>query len=455
MYFYTSQGSPNTKPLAWPKLFQQGPAFPAQEHFMADPARFVYVGAAVRTGKTWSAIRKALGRIRVEIKANPRKLKRYWFIAPTHHENIAQKIELNELIPDHQIDRTKQRGDRRWKDLKHGHGALWLKGNALIEFKSSERPESLVSASVEGIQWTEIARSKQLAWGNARTRLSNTNGWLIADTSPYGRCWFYQQIWEPAREKLLPTTSCYTWTAHDSPFISEEEIEAARISLPSDLFRRDYEADWSSLRGQIYSNFQTSSHVLDKPPFRPEEVVIGVDLNTAATRYAAFVVLLVGGWYKDPMGCLHRRAHVAKEYTRSIGLDYEGYAHDIVQEVLALKQHYPKVKVVIDPSVHNEFKAMIRARGVRLILGKNSIQQGIRTMGSALSVRLDGLPLLSVDPGCENWLNEIRSYTWIQDPKGVLLEVPDKSEGSDDLMDATRYACMEIFSNRSPWSQIR
>lgn len=433
---------------ASPALDAFQPSFDKQQAFYDDPSRFSLAGAGVRTGKTYSAARKFLRRVLAESPS--KRLRTYWVLGPTYDEVIAQKIELSDLIPDYLVDWKRQKRDHRFRDIKTGTGKVFLKGGALIEFKSAGRPEGLVARKIDGVWWTEIARSKQAAWPNVRSRLSNTNGWLIADTSPMGRCWFYHDVWKPTLDGTFPESRAHHWTCEDSPHIPDSEVQEARESLSPEFFKRDYLASWDSFSGQIYPTWDRAIHMQENHA-QGLKWIVGADLNTGE-QPASFVVAKVWGSYRTPNGRKIPRVHIEREYYERIGLDFEGYAHTL-SNAIAEKRKHGVAKLVIDPSMHNEFKHNLRAAGVTPWNADNGRMEGIRTVGSLLQVRSDGAPLLTADPSCVNLAEEFEGYAWKRTSSGVVTEEPDKS-GADHLMDALRYACMEIY-DRGTAKQMR
>jgi hypothetical protein len=409
----------------WASLLRFAPAFPAQAAFCADPRRIVVANAAIRTGKTYAAAPKFLARVRAELRKPG--FKTYWVIAPTYEEGIAQKIELARLIPPHCVDARLQGNDSRWRNLKQGGGKVWLKGNALIEFKSAERSEGLVARKVHGVWWTEIARSKYAAWPNVRGRLANTMGWLIADTSPFGHSWFYNDILKPA----LPDVGVHRWTALDSPFIPRAEVEAARLSLPKAFFERDYMASDDVFMGQIY-DLDDALHVRAAPPFNPSHAFVVADVNTTSTHPAEFIWALADG------EGVNARAWIEGAYRRNIGADYALYAQDIARHVAELKARYPRVVFVLDPSAHGELKQRLRLHGVSITLAENDVLAGIRTLGSALMPGAAGVPRLTFAPAARDAYAQLKAQRWVIDGDGIVKARPDKTL-DDGWADCLRY----------------
>lgn len=422
------------------------PAFQQQAAFYSDTSRFSVANAAIRTGKTYSAMRKFFWRVLRDASQRPREGKLYWLIAPTYEEGIAQKIELAQIVPSYGVDRLRQGTDERWLNVKQGGGKVCLKGNVLIEFKSAERPESLVARRVDGVGWTEIARSKYAAWPNVRGRLANTMGWMVCDTSPFGHSWFYNEILKPSYDGLLPDTRVHRWTAVDSPFIPRDEIESARASLPKAFFERDYMASDEVFMGQIY-DIDTSIHIVEKCPFQPQFAVLAADVNTTSTHPAEFV------W---ALGTRHgvTRLWVEGCYRKVIGLDYSLYARDILDHVVALRKRFADARLVIDPSFHTELKSKLRDSGLTPWNAVNDILPGVRTLGSAL-MPLPGIgPRITFAPACAPVVDQLRSQRWVSSADGVVKPQPDKTF-DDGWADAMRYMAMDVMRDPGTVTQLR
>lgn len=419
--------------MTWEALTSFSPAFDQQRAFCGDTKRIVVANAAIRTGKTYSAARKFLRRVLQDRVTRGSGLKTYWVIAPTFEEGIAQKIELSALIPDRQVDWRRQQKDQHFRNLKRGGGKVWLHGDTLIEFKSADRPEGLVARKVDGVWWTEIARSKYAAWPNVRGRLSNTMGWLIADTSPFGHSWFYNDILRPAYDGKLPDVSIHKWTAVDSPFIPTQEVEAAKASLPKAFFERDYMASDDVFMGQIL-DLDDALHIRDACPFHPDFAILSADVNTTSTHPAEFVWALAN----------RENLWVEGAYKKVIGLDYKVYANDLASHVRQLRQRYPRTMFVVDPSMHTELKLMLQTMGVHPTNANNDVLAGIRTLGSALMPGVTGRPKLTFSPNVKWVVDQLRAQRWVVDGDGIVKARPDKTL-DDGAFDAVRYMCMAVM----------
>lgn len=427
-----------------------GDQFPQQNAAVSSRQKFTLVGAASRTGKTYGAAELFVNRILEDyfILGLDAGEVEYWAVAPHYDDCRAQKLELIRLIPDKWIDHARQGDKRSFFDTTHGHGVLCLIGNRTIILKSADKPESLVAFKLRGIWWTEIARSKQAGWPNVYARLSNyADSWFIADTSPLGHCWFYEQVWKPAKEGKFVGAKTFEWRAVDSPYVPKQVIEDARQNLMPAFFKREFEASWDSFLGQVY-DIEDAVHIKAECPFRPEWSVLAADINTTSTHPAEFV------WFYGNSSGKKPRAWCAGAYKKVIGLDYNTYAADIVAHMKMLKEKTPRAKLVIDPSMHNEFKDKLWDAGLEPWNAKNDILQGVRTLGSALMPQASGIPSLTFAPETAWVVDQLRALQWNVSPHGVVLDTVSKAL-DDGGADSVRYGAMEMFNLQTTVDQTR
>lgn len=423
-------------------------SFPQQATAVNSDARWVLIGAASRTGKTFAGARIFMRKLMQDYAAMPwGEDREYWCVAPTFDDCRAQKLELLKLIPEWLIDHEKQGDKKEFFDESHGRGFLFLLGGVSVMFKSAERPERLVAFKLRGIWWTEIARSKIAAWPNVYARLSNyRDSWFVADTSPLGRCWFYQDVWQPAKIGKFRNASVHAWKAIDSPYVPPEVIEEARANLPAAWFQREFEASWDAFQGQIY-DIDDAVHLVPQCRFAPEWALLSADLNTTSTHPAEFI------WLHGTGSGEKARAWVAGAYKRVIGLDYDLYALDIAERMRQLTQTFgPKARLVIDPSMHTAFKDKLNKHRLYPQNADNDILAGVRTLGSALKPMPVSGPRLTFSEPASPALEQLRGMKWVTSSDGIVKPMPEKTF-DDGWADCCRYAAMAML--RGPAMQVR
>ena len=443
---------------AWPALaaFRAKATFPQQYAAVVDRAHFVHICAAIRTGKTYGAARAFMLRVIRDRRrfnppnAAPRHDLLYWVLGPTYKQTRAQKKQLIDLIPSWQVDWDRQGRSEAFWDEKGGDGMVFLKGGVAIECRSAEDPESLVAEKVRGFWVTEAARVKQKALQNLDGRVANyADGWGIYDTSPFGHCAYYVDYAKPAMDGEAPGSSYHEWDAWASPYVPDEKIREAQARMAPSFFRRDFLASWDTFQGQIYHEWDERQHLRHECPFRPDRALVCVDINTADTAPAAFLVMLSQGQGE------FARAHVESEFYRyGLGLDYDGYAASIAAQARSLAARGLAVTTIIDPSAHSRFKYLLSCKGVEVHGGKNEVLAGIRTMGGALHAAPGLGPRLTVAVHCMHFADEIKGYAWTVSDDGIVKESPNKGT-ADHLMDCCRYGCMEVFGGGGSARQVR
>ena len=239
-----------------------------QEAVWICPARFIDVMAGRRGGKDWISARKFIKRIYNDLKKGrgyhspsikleiPRL--HYWCVAPSYKLNAVQKREIFKFIPETAI-----------QDWVASRSKLWIYPEILIEFKSAENPEKLVSEGLNGIYITETARLKASVWNdNLRPTLSDKQGWGIFTTTPLGRNWYIDDIRalsDPASETKHPDWEGFYWKTSENTKCPGliEEVEKAKATMPERYFRRNYEASPDAYHGQVFEEFDIDKHVVD------------------------------------------------------------------------------------------------------------------------------------------------------------------------------------------------
>lgn len=127
---------------------------------------------------------------------------------------------------------------------------IYLPNGSIIEFKSSDSPQDLVSEGLSGVVLDECAKIKELAWTESiRPALTDKKGWSIFIGTPKGENWFYHLYLKA--DKLEDWVS-FTFTSYDNPYISAKEIDDARLTMPEITFQQEHMASFTSESGTIF-----------------------------------------------------------------------------------------------------------------------------------------------------------------------------------------------------------
>lgn len=347
---------------------------PKQLDVHNHPARFKVVAAGRRAGKTTLAINELLRHALMFPQRDNLTTQRSWYVAATYKmaETIAWREFFRycpaELIANKQVNKLTV-------ELINGH---------LIEFKGGEDPDKLRGVSLRFVILDEYGIMKEEIWEEIlRPALVDCEGEALfigtpgANGSPH-----FEKLY---KRGLLELDGYKSWLffTRDNPINKPEEIERARREMDPDVFKREFEADFSSTAGLIYDNFKHPVHVIPNYEPQADDLVIGsIDPGLHNPTGALLVA-----WDKDGVG------RVFKEYYQKGKLATEN--------ALAIKKMSDPYKVsywVIDRSaekrdpssgltVAGKYREVLRPRPVIAAANDpNSVWAGIDEVKNLLHV---------------------------------------------------------------------
>ena len=421
-----------------------------QELLWNDSHRFIDAMAGRRGGKDWIMARKAVKRIYNDLRIgrgesfSSMSLRvpklHYWFVAPTYKLNAVQKREtikfLYQMFP---ADPSKPHPLIQ-RDIS-GKYELWLRPDILIEFKSAEHPETLVSEGLNGIYVTETARLKSTVWNdNLRPTLSDKGGWGLFTTTPLGHNWYIDDIRSVSEEgeKHHNDWVAYHWKTIENIMCHGlvDEVEAARLTMPLKYFIRNYEASPDAFMGQIYDEFERKIH-LQKFEFEHSNykyVLAGVDWGL--THLGAIVVFGIDR--DDNVDIIDV---IAESGVPAISDKPEMRTWTTIAK--ELKKKYGVRAFFCGPDEPDHISGFNRS-GIHAVAAKNSVQAGIMFCASLIHINNDGKTRFRVRE-CDNtkqMIREFHSYSWHEDKKDTPLKE------NDDIMDAMRYGLYTAYKLR-------
>ena len=161
----------------------------------------------------------------------------YGWVAPTY--NVAERgVDAFRLIaPD--FARVMGRAPCRieyqgWNKLEPTR--IW--------FLSADNPDAILGYGFQGLVIDEAASVPEEVWNYVlRPTLSQTLGWAVFVSTPKGRNWFYdmyQRGLDPAEKDY----ASFRFPSYMSPYFPMKEWEEAKRSLPEDVFRQEYMAEF-------------------------------------------------------------------------------------------------------------------------------------------------------------------------------------------------------------------
>lgn len=417
---------------------------PKQRAFYESNARFAVACAGARGGKTTvgggrfarliirdhARLLAAGKRFRPPRRGVSEPLMRLWVGGPEYGLTRVAQQELSRIF-----DESNWRP--AWAGLSQGiyHECELGRTGILIEFKSADRPNTLVSVPTHGQWWDESARLKSSVWPLARQRLIDTGGWAQFTTSPLPG-WFHEDCFKlgtgPESKWYDPTKTdpewrSWHWTTADNPAPQiQADVALAMRTMPRRFVQRDLMADPEVFFGQVYEEF-ASDHIIDDVG-RFDEVIGGVDFGHSAPG----CVLVVGVRRRfAPNGKPAHRYHVLAE----VYADRWVTSQWIDATLKLCTSTRPQITALYCDPAGAQLIADWKNAGLPVATHPsiNDVSGGIRHMAT-----LFAQGRLTVSPKCVNLIRELRAYRYREDSAGNTIDVVVKA--NDHAPDAARYA---------------
>jgi hypothetical protein len=240
-------------------LFQslQYEPWPSQTEFHGSTARFKFLGAGARYGKSKCAAYDVLPDI---MKENTRG----WIVGSTYLQPSKEFRYIYEAL-------VVKLGFKPQKDINisfstPGTQYLLFPWGAEVITKSEDNPESLLGEEIDWLILSEGSRLKEQTYDlYLRARLGTRMGRVIVPTTPHGYNWLYKRFYVPASDGNPDYWAKINIPVTENELFSREEFETARKELPEEFFREQYCGEFVSYSGLIFKRFNRGTHVM--PPF--------------------------------------------------------------------------------------------------------------------------------------------------------------------------------------------
>ncbi|MDE5781497.1 MAG: PBSX family phage terminase large subunit [Lachnospiraceae bacterium] len=295
-----------------------------------------------------------------------------------------------------------------------------------------ERSQDLIQGiTLAGCFFDEVALMPESFVNQATGRCSVEGSKFWFNCNPDGPYHWFKQKWIDKRDKkkLL----YLHFTMDDNLSLSEKIKQRYRNMYTGVFFKRYILGLWAMAEGIIYDMFNEEKHVLNDKAAENIKLTdtryVSVDYGTQnATAFLLWAKGTDGIWY-----CI-------KEYYYS-GRD-EGKQKTDAEYVKDLKKFLNGMKIraiIADPSAAS-FIAALRSEGFNVIKADNSVEDGIRMVGTMLNL----MQMMFYDR-CINTIQEFASYIW--DEKAAERGEDKPVKQHDHAMDAVRYLATYVCRN--------
>ena len=241
---------------------------PAQQAIhRARKTRFRTVCTGRRFGKTLCLAAELLDRGGCE------KAGDYGWIAPTY--NVADRgIEAFRTIADGFIQVCGRAPTRVEFTGPAGPVRIW--------FLSADNPDNIRGFGFQGIVIDEAAMISPDVWNYVlRPTIAQTMGWAVFVSTPKGHNWFYD-LYTRGMDPHEEDYASFTFPSKASPFFPAKEWDEAKRTLPEDVFRQEYMAEFMEDSAGVFRNVDACTVGSDQWAVSSKEyhrhVVIGCDV---------------------------------------------------------------------------------------------------------------------------------------------------------------------------------
>ena len=231
---------------------------PGQAEVHNSSARFKVLDCGRRWGKTRLGVMECL-----DVAAQG---KRAWWVAPTYKMSEVGWRPLRGLaaqIPHVEV----RRADRE----------IILPNGGSVTVRSADNPDSLRGEGLDFVVMDECAFMHEDAWNEAlRPALADRQGRALFISTPKGRNWFWR-MWQLGQEDNGQWQS-WRFTSYDNPFVPNEEIDAARATMPERVFAQEFLAEFIDDAGGVFRGVMAAATA--EPQDKAEaghEYMMGVD----------------------------------------------------------------------------------------------------------------------------------------------------------------------------------
>ena len=367
--------------------------------------RFVCAAVSRRQGKTYIA--NIIGQL-VSLVPNSNIL----IMSPNYALSQISFDLQRTLIKHFDLEVTKDNAKDKVIEISNG---------STIRMGSVNQVDSCVGRSYDLIIFDEaaLADGKDAFNVALRPTLDKPNSKAIFISTPRGKSnWFSEFFWRGFSEEF-PEWASIRATYRDNPRMSESDIAEARKSMSEAEFKQEYEADFNTYEGQIWT-------------FDHEECIInGSELDTS--NMDVFAGLDVG--FRDPTAfcVIAYDWDTQKYYLLDEYLDAEQTTEKHAEEIQALIHKYDIDYIYIDSAAQQTRFDFAQNYDISTINAKKSVLDGIAYVAAIVDN-----DTLFVEQGCKNTLSALDQYQW--DPNPNLAREKPKHNYASHMADALRYA---------------
>ena len=367
--------------------------------------RFVCAAVSRRQGKTYIA--NIIGQL-VSLVPGSNIL----IMSPNYAlSQISFDLQRN-LIKHFDLEVTKDNAKDKVIEISNG---------STIRMGSVNQVDSTVGRSYDLIIFDEaaLADGKDAFNVALRPTLDKENSKALFISTPRGRNNWFSEFFYRGFSDEFPEWASIRATYKDNPRMSESDIKEARKSMSEAEFKQEYEADFNTYEGQIWS-FDFETQVKDLSQFDTSSMDVFAGLDVGFKDPTAMCVIAYD-WDED-------KYYLVDEYFNA-----ERTTEQHAEEIQKLITRWDIDFIYIDSAAQQTRFDFAQNFDISTINAKKSVLDGI----SHVAALVDN-DKLYVDQECKESLKCLDSYQW--DPNPNLLREKPKHNMASHMADGLRYA---------------
>jgi len=373
--------------------------------------RFISAAVSRRQGKTYIA--NIIGQL-VSLVPSSNIL----IMSPNYAlSQISFDLQRN-LIKHFDLEVTKDNAKDKVIELSNG---------STIRMGSINQVDSCVGRSYELIIFDEaaLADGKDAFNVALRPTLDKENSKALFISTPRGRNnWFSEFYYRGYSEEFAEWCSIRA-TYEDNPRMSEVDIAEARKSMSEAEFRQEYEADFNTYEGQIWT-FDFENNVKDLSNFDTSNMDVFAGLDVGYKDPTALCVIAYD-WDTENF-------YLVDEY-----MNAERTTEQHAMEIQKLIDRWDIDYIYIDSAAQQTRFDFAQNYGISTINAKKSVLDGIGHVANLVDNNK-----LFIDQEAEQALLCVDAYQW--DPNPNLAREKPKHNMASHMADALRYALYSFIT---------
>ncbi|WP_168442317.1 terminase large subunit domain-containing protein [Pontiella desulfatans] len=200
----------------------------------------------------------------------------YGWVAPTYNVAERGREALCSLLPG--ACRSVGRTPTRVEFLSENDELV------RVWFLSADNPENIRGYGFRGLVIDEAALVPLDVWNYIlRPTIAQTLGWAVFISTPKGRNWFYD-MYTRGNDPEEPDFESFHFRSNESKYFPAEEWDEAQRTLPADVFKQEYEAEFLEDSAGVFR--KVSSCLIPESAITRDDragpVVIGCDVAKCA-----------------------------------------------------------------------------------------------------------------------------------------------------------------------------